>query len=57
MDYDTVATGLFFFRKEAIVQSRMMGDEGMSKKEEHLRKPDWLKIKLNTNENYTGLKK
>ena len=35
----------------------MMGDEEMSKKEEHLRKPDWLKIKLNTNENYTGLKK
>ncbi|HEY9577035.1 MAG TPA: lipoyl synthase [Pseudobacillus sp.] len=34
-----------------------MGDEEMSKKEEHLRKPDWLKIKLNTNENYTGLKK
>ncbi|WP_374722539.1 lipoyl synthase [Peribacillus tepidiphilus] len=29
----------------------------MSKKEEYLRKPDWLKIKLNTNENYTGLKK
>ncbi|OCA81357.1 lipoyl synthase [Pseudobacillus wudalianchiensis] len=29
----------------------------MGKKEEHLRKPDWLKIKLNTNENYTGLKK
>lgn len=27
------------------------------KQEEHLRKPDWLKIKLNTNENYTGLKK
>ncbi|MHC0038988.1 lipoyl synthase [Pseudoneobacillus sp. C159] len=26
-------------------------------KEEHLRKPEWLKIKLNTNENYTGLKK
>jgi lipoyl synthase len=25
--------------------------------EEHLRKPEWLKIKLNTNENYTGLKK
>lgn len=24
---------------------------------EHLRKPEWLKIKLNTNENYTGLKK
>lgn len=23
----------------------------------HLRKPDWLKIKLNTNENYNGLKK
>lgn len=29
----------------------------MSKQEEYLRKPDWLKIKLNTNENYTGLKK
>jgi lipoyl synthase len=29
----------------------------LSKKEELLRKPEWLKIKLNTNENYTGLKK
>jgi lipoic acid synthetase len=29
----------------------------MATKEEHLRKPDWLKIKLNTNENYIGLKK
>ncbi|PYZ95743.1 lipoyl synthase [Alteribacter lacisalsi] len=29
----------------------------MAKKEEHIRKPDWLKIKLNTNESYTGLKK
>ncbi|WP_050182930.1 lipoyl synthase [Domibacillus robiginosus] len=29
----------------------------MSTKEEYLRKPEWLKIKLNTNENYTGLKK
>ncbi|MGC4378739.1 lipoyl synthase [Fictibacillus sp. Mic-4] len=29
----------------------------MAKKEEHLRKPDWLKIKLNTNENYKDLKK
>jgi lipoic acid synthetase len=29
----------------------------MAKKEEHLRKPEWLKIKLNTNESYTGLKK
>ena len=28
----------------------------MAKKDEHLRKPEWLKIKLNTNENYTGLK-
>ncbi|MBD7939382.1 MULTISPECIES: lipoyl synthase [Cytobacillus] len=26
-------------------------------KNDHLRKPDWLKIKLNTNKNYTGLKK
>ncbi|MFB5166206.1 lipoyl synthase [Parageobacillus toebii] len=29
----------------------------MATNEEHLRKPEWLKIKLNTNENYTGLKK
>ena len=29
----------------------------MSKKEEHIRKPEWLKIKLNTNKSYTGLKK
>lgn len=27
-----------------------------TKNEEILRKPDWLKIKLNTNENYIGLK-
>jgi lipoic acid synthetase len=29
----------------------------MAKKEEHIPKPDWLKIKLNTNKTYTGLKK
>ncbi|WP_096436714.1 lipoyl synthase [Alteribacter populi] len=29
----------------------------MAKKEEYIRKPEWLKIKLNTNESYTGLKK
>ncbi|ADU31663.1 lipoyl synthase [Evansella cellulosilytica] len=29
----------------------------MSKQEEYVRKPEWLKIKLNTNESYTGLKK
>ncbi|NRD76408.1 lipoyl synthase [Bacillus sp. BRMEA1] len=29
----------------------------MSNKDEILRKPEWLKIKLNTNESYTGLKK
>lgn len=29
----------------------------MSKNQEYMRKPEWLKIKLNTNENYTGLKK
>ena len=28
-----------------------------TRNEEILRKPDWLKIKLNTNDNYTGLKK
>ncbi|GAC91633.1 lipoyl synthase [Anoxybacillus flavithermus NBRC 109594] len=31
--------------------------KNMSTKEQHLRKPEWLKIKLNTNEHYTGLKK
>lgn len=44
----------------------MYGDENTNrrvfmymatKNEEILRKPDWLKIKLNTNKNYTGLKK
>ncbi|WP_026695929.1 lipoyl synthase [Peribacillus kribbensis] len=29
----------------------------MANQQEHLRKPDWLKIKLNTNKEYTGLKK
>ncbi|QQK77517.1 lipoyl synthase [Salicibibacter cibarius] len=29
----------------------------MGEKETHVRKPDWLKIKLNTNESYKGLKK
>lgn len=29
----------------------------LAKQEEHIRKPDWLKIKLNTNDSYTGLKK
>lgn len=29
----------------------------MTQENEYLRKPDWLKIKLNTNENYKGLKK
>ena len=29
----------------------------MTKQEEYLRKPDWLKIKINTNKSYTGLKK
>lgn len=29
----------------------------MAKNEEYVRKPEWLKIKLNTNKNYTGLKK
>lgn len=29
----------------------------MSNRKEILRKPEWLKIKLNTNEHYTGLKK
>ncbi|MFC7370880.1 lipoyl synthase [Fictibacillus iocasae] len=29
----------------------------MAKQEEHLRKPEWLKIKLNTNDNYKELKK
>lgn len=29
----------------------------MAKNDEYLRKPEWLKIKLNTNKSYTGLKK
>lgn len=29
----------------------------MNKNDEYLRKPEWLKIKLNTNKTYTGLKK
>ncbi|SES37971.1 lipoyl synthase [Salipaludibacillus aurantiacus] len=29
----------------------------MAKQEEHVRKPEWLKIKLNTNDSYKGLKK
>src|SRR5690625_1120588 len=29
----------------------------MTKKEEYIRKPEWLKIKINTNKSYTGLKK
>ncbi|MGJ7920118.1 lipoyl synthase [Neobacillus sp. LXY-4] len=29
----------------------------MNKKENSMRKPEWLKIKLNTNDSYTGLKK
>jgi lipoyl synthase len=29
----------------------------LAKQEEYIRKPDWLKIKLNTNDSYTGLKK
>ncbi len=29
----------------------------MSKKEDFVRKPEWLKIKLKTNKEYTGLKK
>ncbi|MGD6854915.1 lipoyl synthase [Bacillus infantis] len=35
----------------------MDGVEIVSPKEEYIRKPEWLKIKLNTNENYNGLKK
>ncbi|WZX99502.1 lipoyl synthase [Bacillus sp. FSL W7-1360] len=35
-----------------------MAPKDVSKpKEVHVRKPDWLKIKLNTNSSYTGLKK
>ncbi|OZU87334.1 lipoyl synthase [Virgibacillus indicus] len=29
----------------------------MTKQQEYIRKPDWLKIKINTNKTYTGLKK
>src|SRR5690625_7313201 len=29
----------------------------MAKQEEYIRKPDWLKIKINTSDSYKGLKK
>ncbi|RWZ55324.1 lipoyl synthase [Halobacillus fulvus] len=29
----------------------------MAKEQDYIRKPDWLKIKINTNKSYTGLKK
>lgn len=29
----------------------------MTKQQEYIRKPDWLKVKINTNESFTGLKK
>ncbi|MCU6339922.1 lipoyl synthase, partial [Enterobacter quasiroggenkampii] len=29
----------------------------MTKKDEYIRKPDWLKIKIKTNKTYTGVKK
>lgn len=29
----------------------------MTKQEEYIRKPEWLKVKINTNESFTGLKK
>lgn len=35
----------------------LKGAYKMANQQEHLRKPDWLKIKLNTNKEYTGLKK
>lgn len=35
----------------------LCGVDNMTKQTEYKRKPEWLKIKLNTNENYTGLKK
>lgn len=35
----------------------MTSCKSTSKKDEYLRKPEWLKIKLNTNDEYKGLKK
>lgn len=35
----------------------LIGVKKLAKQEQHIRKPDWLKIKLNTNDSYTGLKK
>ena len=42
---------------KAPIHEKIKWGEIMAKKEEYVRKPDWLKIKLNTNETYTGLKK
>ncbi len=48
------------FKKEQSASNGCKSDTGvitLAKKEEYIRKPEWLKIKLNTNDNYTGLKK
>jgi lipoyl synthase len=46
--------GCFFYNEK---YKKLIGVRTMSTKEDYLRKPEWLKIKLNTNENYTELKK
>lgn len=54
-----------FLKYVKVTKEGFLGNKGffrkwsdkMTNKEEVLRKPEWLKIKLNTNENYTGLKK
>ncbi|MBH0228608.1 lipoyl synthase [Halobacillus yeomjeoni] len=40
-----------------ITQDNKESGNKMAKKQEYIRKPDWLKIKINTNKSYTGLKK
>ncbi|WP_404813409.1 lipoyl synthase [Halobacillus yeomjeoni] len=40
-----------------ITQDNKESGSEMAKKQEYIRKPDWLKIKINTNKSYTGLKK
>ena len=39
------------------IHQLIKGAYKVTKQEEYLRKPDWLKIKINTNKSYNGLKK
>lgn len=50
-------SGVCYSSKENSILYIIIGVDDMTTENRPLRKPEWLKIKLNTNENYTGLKK